>query len=158
MLQVVDFTGFGRKNVEHDVPVVLQEPSTALVAFDPQPRGTFLAEHPIDFIGDGAHLPGTVPGGHDEIIENRRDGGEIQYNRVLATVIVRHPGTKAGVFQTGFYRRDIGSLGMIAVNICPLQPGPDRFIPRQCARIPPVARVQMIDQSESISLAGLCKP
>ena len=85
MFQVVECAAFGREDVQHDVAVVLENPSFGSAAFDTDTRtaAAFL-HHELDVFGDGAHLATAGRGGHDKEIGDWRDRREIEHDSLFA--------------------------------------------------------------------------
>ena len=102
MFEVVECAALGREDVQHDVAVVLENPSLGSAAFDTD-AGTAAAllHHELDVFGDGAHLASAGCGGHDKEVGDRRNRRQIEYDGLFALEVFAGLRGEAGQLAAG---------------------------------------------------------
>lgn len=100
------------EDMNHDGPVVEQNPATFAVAFDAHPLIVEVVfQAVVDLFADGVQLSAAVTGDKDEVVEYRRDLAHVEHDDVLATVIFR--GTCGGHREL---QATFGALGWLIVG------------------------------------------
>jgi len=117
LFEGVVVAGFIVEEMDHDVAVVLQDPSAGGVAFDADALfAELIGERAIDFFGYGVQLAAAGARGDEEEIEDGGELAKIEQDDVLPAVIVSNPGGGQGHLETSLAR--LASKGRAGLWYC----------------------------------------
>lgn len=95
--QVVQAACLGKKRMQHHVAVILQNPGASFVSFDSE-WGILPRLHSLpDFLRQGTKLTRRCPGRDHEIVDDRRDLGQVEHDGIFAAKIVGNLSTAARI-------------------------------------------------------------
>src|SRR5262245_61980085 len=99
LLESVVLPGLGRKHVDDNVAVVLDDPLAGLVALDGKALLALRMECGVDLLGERVDLAAAGPGGNYEEVVERCLSPHVEDEHVAGLVLGRDPGTQTGVVQ-----------------------------------------------------------
>ena len=67
------------------------------MTLDPQPGVPVFLEHPADLVGHRVDLTLAGTGGHDEVIDDGRDAGQVEHDNITTAVVVGDPRSLTGL-------------------------------------------------------------
>jgi hypothetical protein len=103
ILERVISPSFGVEQVDYDRPVVEQNPTAFVVAFDAHPLvGQFAFQDAVDFFADGVQLPSAVARHENEVIEFRRHAPHVEDRDILTAIVLGGAGGRERQLAAAF--------------------------------------------------------
>ena len=120
--QAIVLAGLGREDVDQQVAVIGQHPFALGITLDVGGKlAGFMLQAQADFVADGLHLFLVGAGADDEVVGERGDAGEVEYDQVGGFLRFRsadgnQPGWRSGLGGSGFLEIGLGQNRLLPLS------------------------------------------